>query len=119
MSGSLSLGDLEPRVRDRLIAGVAGVLLRSPWRRRRHWSRIVVAVTEESPGVELRGAFAERMRREGLAHFAHEVVARRVPPDHVLVYAVIDRLEIAGHALWTVPLLAELGRIAPTSRVAP
>src|SRR5579859_2542487 len=107
MSGSIAFEALPPRARDRLVLAVAGALCTSPWRRRRDWHRVVACI-EDAPSLEPRHALAERLRAAGLADFAHEVLVRKVLPDHVLVYAVFDRPELAGHGLWTLPLVAEL-----------
>jgi hypothetical protein len=111
MSGSLRLEEIDARARKRIVLAAAAALACSRWRRRRHWDRVVVVCTEETPGIQLRAAFAESMRRDGLLAFAHEVLSRRLPPDHVLLYLVLDREEISGTALWTLPLCAELARL--------
>jgi hypothetical protein len=118
VSGSLRLEEIDARARKRIVLAAAAALACSRWRRRRHWDRVVVVCTEETPGIQLRAAFAESMRRDGLLAFAHEVIARKVPPDHVLVYLVVDRDDVAGTALWVLPLCAELARLNETAEAS-
>lgn len=65
---------------------------------------VVVARFGEAPRVVDRVAFAAELRANDLEALAHEAIARRVPPNHVLVYLEIDDGERAGVGFVVYPL---------------
>ena len=65
------------------------------------------AAAETAPGRAARQAMAERLLREGMADYAHEVLAKMVAPHHVA-----SRPEVAAHVLQMMTSTAPEGAAA-------
>jgi hypothetical protein len=101
----LSLASMPNADAERIRARLGRLLVASGVRRRR-WRALVVCLEPGLERVVPRAQLAAEFGAAGLEDAAHEVLARRVGPVEVLVYALIDSAEHAAAGF----IVVDLGR---------